>query len=62
MPKLAAVKVKCISSVTLGALDQAFDAGETYTLPVKVVNDYPKYFEKMVAKPKNKAQTTGENK
>ena len=54
--------MKCIATVTLGALDTAFTVGETYDIPAKVVSDYPKYFEKMVAKPKNKAQTTGENK
>ena len=56
------MKVKCIASVTLGALDQAFYAGETYDVPAKVATDYPKYFEKMASTPKNKAKKTEENK
>ena len=56
------MKVKCIYSVTLGALDQSFVAGETYNIAAKVATDYPKYFKKMAVKPKNKQQETQENK
>lgn len=56
------MKVKCIASVTLGALDQAFEKGGTYDIPSKVASDYPKYFKKMAPKPKNKAKETEENK
>lgn len=48
--------------MTLGALDTAFVAGEIYDVPAKVATDYPKYFEKMASKPKNKAKETEENK
>ena len=54
--------MKCIATVTLGALDTAFTVGETYDIPAKVVSDYPKYFEKMASTPKNKAKKTEENK
>jgi len=56
------MKVKCISAVTLGALDRAFVVGDVYDIPAKVLSDYPKYFEKMVISPKNKQATTQENK
>ncbi len=56
------MKVKCIKSVTLGAMGIAFQEGEQYDVPAKVANDYPNYFKKKAARPKTKKAETEENK
>ena len=56
------MKVKCIKSATLGALDLALVEGEEYDVPAKVVSDYPQYFKKKAGRPKTKKSETEENK
>jgi len=56
------MKIRCIKSVTLGALNQTFHEGEEYELPAKVANDYPDYFKRKAGRPKTKKEETEENK
>ena len=54
-------KVKCIKSVTIGALDMTFIAGEEYDIPAKDASSYSEYFEKKAGTKTKKAETA-ENK
>lgn len=56
------MKVTCIKSVTIGAMNLAFVEGKEYDIPAKDANAYSEYFEKMKTTPKNKAKKTEENK
>lgn len=56
------MKVRCIKSVTIGAMNLAFVEGKEYDIPAKEANAYSEYFEKMKTTPKNKAKKTEENK
>ena len=40
------MKVKCIKSVTIGAMNLAFVEGKEYDIPAKDANQYSEYFQK----------------
>jgi len=54
------VKVKCVRGFTLKNIK--YVKGDEYNIPAVDAKDYAEYFEKMKAKPKNKAKATEENK
>jgi len=55
-------KAKCVQNVTFGATGEVYESGKVYDVPAATLKRYGEYFEKMAAKPQNKAKTTEENK
>ena len=60
--KDAMAKAKCVQNVTFGATGEVYESGKVYDVPAATLKRYGEYFEKMAAKPQNKAKTTEENK
>ena len=58
--EIVMVKVKCVRGFTLKNIKYVL--GDEYNISAVDAKDYAEYFEKMKAKPKNKAKATEENK